>query len=189
MQSKLDVDPEELKRSDYKAIHRYMCDHFRSNLGGTDYLLAPFSLKKGSNIYGLIFAASHPKAMEKFLSICWKLDPKTGEANYSVDDDPAWGGDCFLLPELNTITRVNLFEGALVDYIRRESPTNCQLYRFCLGQGFCASKAKESLIRLQKGGTIGVWDITAQKPARRSSFYLEGEEVRVKFGVQSNAPE
>jgi three-Cys-motif partner protein len=189
MQSKLDVDPDELKRSDYKAIHRYICDHFRSRLGGTDYLLAPFSLKKGSNIYGLVFAASHPKAMEKFLSICWKLDPVTGEANYSIDNDPSWNGDSFLLPEFNTITRVSLFERALADYIRTEAPTNCQLYRFCLAQGFCASKAKESLVRLQKTGDITVWDITAQKPARRGSFYLGKGQVRVRFGVQGNAPE
>jgi three-Cys-motif partner protein len=189
IQSKLDVDPEEVKRSPYKAIHRYICDHFQEALPDPRYLLAPFSLKKGSNIYGVIFAATHRLAMEKFLSVCWKLDPATGQANYNVDGDPFWEANQPLLPGMNVITRVTLFERALMDYIQNQSPSNVQLYGFCLEQGFCSSKAGESLLRLQNEGILSVWDLTTQGPARRRSFYLTEKKVRVRFGVQGDAPE
>lgn len=44
--SKFDLDPRTTKNVEYKAIHRYICDHFRSSLHGTGALVAPFSIRK-----------------------------------------------------------------------------------------------------------------------------------------------
>jgi three-Cys-motif partner protein len=183
IRSKLDVDPEEVKNSPYRAIHRHICDHFRAAIDGAGYLLAPFSIMKGANIYGLVFAASHRLAMEKFLNICWKLDEVTGQANYNIDGDLSWGGQPCLFDEMNKATRVTLFEKALRDYIREKRPTNVELYGFCLEQGFCASKAGDSLELLQREGLISVWDVKTQAPARKHSFYLKDKLTRVRFEV------
>lgn len=50
-------------------------------------MLYPFTLKKGTNIYGIIFGASHPRAVDKFLKIVWDKDQVSGEANFDIHDD------------------------------------------------------------------------------------------------------
>jgi three-Cys-motif partner protein len=188
IQTKFNLDPGEIKNVEYRAIHRYICDHYRSALGVRGALVAPFSIKKGANIYGVIFATRIRLGMEKFLRICWTLDPSTGEANYNIDDDPAWSGERFLLPEMNTITKVDLFERSLAGYIRQETPNNIELHGFCLEQGFCASKANESLRKLQKTCNMLVTDVASGTAARKSSFYLTERTERVRIGLKKNAP-
>ena len=38
---------------------------------------APFSIKKGSNIYGIIFGSAHPLGMDKFLQVAWQKDQES----------------------------------------------------------------------------------------------------------------
>jgi hypothetical protein len=46
---------------DYYQVHQVALDYYRGFLpNAADYFLAPFSIKKGSNIYGLIFGSAHP---------------------------------------------------------------------------------------------------------------------------------
>ncbi len=182
IQTKFDLDPAEIRDIEYRTIHRHICDYFRSALAGP--LVAPFSIKKGSNIYGVIFATMHRLGMEKFLKVCWALDPSTGEANYNIDRDPAWSGERFLLPEMNTITKIELFERALVELVREKPVNNVDLYGFCLEQGFCASKANEVLRKLQETGTIVVTDAATGRPARKGSFYLTDPNERMRMGLK-----
>ena len=49
-----------------------------------DYFLHAFTMKKGSNYYGLIFCSGHSFGMEKFMRVCWKVDPEAGESNCEV---------------------------------------------------------------------------------------------------------
>jgi hypothetical protein len=53
----------------------------------TKLKLYPFSLKKGTNIHGIIFGASHPRAVDKFLSIGWKRNGENGDANFDIDEE------------------------------------------------------------------------------------------------------
>jgi len=53
----------------------------------SDWKLYPFSLKKGANIFGIVFEAKHPLAVDKFLNIAWKRNPINGDANFDIDDD------------------------------------------------------------------------------------------------------
>ena len=85
---------------------------------------------------------------------------------------------------MNTITKVDLFERSLVEFLRKRTATNTELYGFCLEQGFCASKANESLRKLQKEGKIMVTDAATGNAARLGSFYLQEKTLRAKFGVQ-----
>jgi three-Cys-motif partner protein len=76
-QSHLQVDVQDLKSQPYKFIHRTLIDHLQLSLpSNTRLRLYPFSIKKGSNIYGIVFGASHIRAVEKFLSIAWKRNEK-----------------------------------------------------------------------------------------------------------------
>src|SRR5690606_38964979 len=40
-----------------------------------------FTIKKGSNYYGLIFGTAHTYGMEKFLKVSWRKDEFSGESN------------------------------------------------------------------------------------------------------------
>lgn len=69
-------------------IHRAVADFFRSLIPkNKEYYLHNFSIKKGSNYYGLIFGSNHTLGMEKFLKVCWHHDKLSGEANYNIDNN------------------------------------------------------------------------------------------------------
>lgn len=183
IQGLFSIDPDQLKDVEYNAIHRYICDYFRMQLQGTDALVAPFSIKKGSNIYGVIFASKDLLGMEKFLKVCWGLDSVSGSANYNIDNDMSYSGDT-LFEEFNIPTRLSLFERDLLEFIRQEKPNNQQVYRFALEKGFHSVKANDMLRVLQEKGEILVFDAQTGKPARKRSFYLSGKagkEIRVIF--------
>ena len=84
----IDIDMEAAKKAPYDFIHRKIIEHLRMKLpAGTPLKLYPYSLKKGTNIHGIIFGASHPRAVDKFLSIAWKRNEVNGEANFDIDDE------------------------------------------------------------------------------------------------------
>jgi three-Cys-motif partner protein len=70
----------------YYEVHRVLLEYYRSLVpGDEDYLLAPFSIKSGSNIYGIIFGTRSYLGLEKFLEAAWRMDAKTGEADFDID--------------------------------------------------------------------------------------------------------
>jgi three-Cys-motif partner protein len=84
----LDIDMATAKKDPYKFIHRNIIEQLRKKLPkNTKVKLYPFSLKKGANIHGIIFGVSHPRAVDKFLSIAWKRNETNGQANFDIDDD------------------------------------------------------------------------------------------------------
>lgn len=182
MQSKLETDPERLKIEKNDTVHRHIWRHFQDKLKKTRIELAPFSLKKGSNVYGLIFASAHLKALERFLAVCWKIDPHTGEANYNIDHDPTYGGQTSLFAEKPT--KVDRFERELFRFVEEHAPDNRKLYRFCLRQGFPSAKANESLRRLQKDGRLRVLNAQDKSPARKNSFYLTSPPQTAIFRIE-----
>jgi hypothetical protein len=61
-------------------------DYYRGLLpDSARYFLAPFSIKKDTNIYGIVFGSSHPRGIDKFLQVAWKQDQFNGEANFDID--------------------------------------------------------------------------------------------------------
>ena len=68
--------------------HRVIADYFRNQIpDNSEYYLHHFTIKKQSNYYGLIFGTSHSYGMEKFLKVCWEIDPFSGEANFNIDNN------------------------------------------------------------------------------------------------------
>lgn len=84
----LKITRQDLVGKSYYHIHRIVLNFYRSLIApGKEYFLAPFSIKKPSGIYGLIFGSNHTYGMEKFLNVCWKHDKLTGEANFDIDNE------------------------------------------------------------------------------------------------------
>lgn len=169
--SKFKLNISEVKNVEYNAIHRLMCNHFRDEINSENYFLAPFSLKKGPNIYGIIFGSSSLYGLEKFLQVCWKIDNQTGEANYSIEDEAFWNGKLSLFPEENSIKKIDLFKKELLNFFI-EAKTNNETYRFALLKGFPPSKTNEVLRELQDENAIETMTIPDNLPARKGSFYL-----------------
>jgi len=68
--------------------HRVIADYFRNQIpDNLEYYLHHFTIKKQSNYYGLVFGTSHSYGMEKFLKVCWEMDPLSGEANFNIDNN------------------------------------------------------------------------------------------------------
>jgi len=73
---------------DHYHVHKAALEYYRSLLpNSSTYYLAPFSIKKGANIYGVIFGSAHPLGMDKFLQVAWKEDQVNGEADFDIHRD------------------------------------------------------------------------------------------------------
>jgi three-Cys-motif partner protein len=84
----ISIDVEKAKTDPYKFIHKNILDQLRNRLPNDSKLkLYPFSIKKGTNIYGIIFGASHPRAVDKFLTVTWGKNAQNGQADFDIYDD------------------------------------------------------------------------------------------------------
>lgn len=71
-----------------KECHRIIADYFRDMIpADKEYYIHHFTIKKGTNYYGLIFGTSHTLGMEKFIKVCWMEDENSGESNCNIDND------------------------------------------------------------------------------------------------------
>ena len=86
---------------------------------GAEYYLAPFSIKKGANIYGVIFGSGYPLGMDRFLQVAWAKDAISGEPNFDIHRDSIVPGQPkFDLEEFKP-TKVLAFERELEATVRR----------------------------------------------------------------------
>ena len=139
----------------HRAVTQYYRDLATSN--GEDYFLGSFSIKKGSNIYGLIFGSHHPLGLEKFLRICWKADPERGEANFDIDDDRLDSGTPHLFAEMDQPRKLTMFQAAIRSKILiGEHKTDRDIYLDTLQEGFLPSEGKAVLRELVKSGEVRV---------------------------------
>ncbi len=152
--SHLGFDLEELKQNPYRFIHRSVIDQLRKKLpSGSSLRLYPFSIKKGANIHGIIFGATHPRAVDKFLSISWKKNETNGEADFDIDEDAKkiqadlWG--------VQKLTKVQRFkENVRVRILNEEIANNFQLLEYVHAEGQLASHAADVLREMKKQGLV-----------------------------------
>lgn len=141
---------------DYFHVHRKVLDYYRGIVPeGQTYYLAPFSLKKRANIYGVIFGSGHPKGISKFLSIAWSLDKVHGEADFDIDRENITV-DAPMLPMRELQPRKLLaFERTLEAQIRRGELLNeLDVVRVCFEHGVRENHATPVLQRLRDEGVI-----------------------------------
>lgn len=150
-----DEEIERLINTPYKLIHEATLKFLKARLSkDSSVRLYPFSLKKGKNIYGLIFGSKHILAAEKFLKIVWKISSDNGSANYDIYNDKE-KREPNLFPELVGKTTVESFQEGLEEKIlKRKIETNKDAYYYTLGKGHIPKHAMDVLIKLKKQGKI-----------------------------------
>lgn len=92
-----------------KECHRIIADYFRNMIPtNKEYYIHHFTIKKGSNYYGLIFGTNHTLGMEKFVKVCWGEDGNSGESNCNIDNDFEKG--TFFYDPVNTTKKIRIKE-------------------------------------------------------------------------------
>lgn len=143
----LNVSKEAILDKSYHKIHEVIFEAYKSMLPqGKEYYLAPFSIKKEGNIYGLIFGSHHTLGLEKFLKICWRLDPLTGDSNYDMENEKISNEAPSLFEEYNIPKKRQVFERDLRESILNgKLKTGYDAYLFSLTKGFLAKDANPIL--------------------------------------------
>lgn len=152
----LKITKQDLEGKSYYHIHRVVLDYYRSKIpNDKKYFLAPFSIKKPSGIYGLIFGTNHTLGIEKFLHVCWKHDKLTGEANFDIDNEKIDIDNPGLFPEFNIPTKKQIFDSSLKEQIINGTlSTVVNVYLFTLNEGFLLKDANVVLRELSKAEKI-----------------------------------
>ena len=148
----IDLKPLEDKPATW--IHRNILEELRKRIPkGNKTRLYPFSIKKGCNVYGIIFGASHPRAVDKFLSTAWKENSINGEANFDIDDDQNNGQ-----PDLFgnvVLTKIMQFQANLRKKIlSKELVSNKDVYKYTLEHGHIPAHAVDELKEMKKEGLV-----------------------------------
>lgn len=135
----------------YTHAHRVVADQFRQ-WAPRGYFVGHFSIKKGSNVYGLIFGSGHWLGMFRFLQIAWKVDAQTGEANFPIEADLAQGS----LFDGYKKTKLELMDEELTQKITaREFATDGQVALHCVTAGILPTKVTPNVYqKLKKEGVL-----------------------------------
>ncbi|MCD4760469.1 three-Cys-motif partner protein TcmP [bacterium] len=154
-----DIDSDEISGAKHEDIHRIILDYYTQKIPKDNPTrLYPFSLKKGPNIYGLIFGSKHPLGVEKFLDLAWDQNAINGEANFDIDDDVEKRQPTLFDSQPGferRKTKRELFEDCLKNFIhKRGQVTNRDVYYFTLNHGHPKSHAGECIRRLKKEGKV-----------------------------------
>ncbi len=144
------------KAQDYYHAHRAVLDWYRLQVPeGIVYYLAAFSFKKGANVYCVIFGSRHPKGMEQFLSVAWRMDPANGEADYDLNREDFRELEPYLEMEMFQPKKKQIFEASLEKEIRDgRISSETDLYLYCLENGMLSSHATPVIRKLRSEKVI-----------------------------------
>jgi three-Cys-motif partner protein len=139
--------------NDHYHVHRAVADYYHGLLPkSSPYFLGHFSIKKGANVYGLIFGSRHPKGMAKFLNVAWKTDAMNGEANFDINRDDF--GPLASLFDASP-TKLSAFEAHLERALVEGRVTNeAAVIRLCFSHGVKPQHAEPVIQRLKGQGRI-----------------------------------
>ena len=149
----LKIDLQEIKNRPAKLVHRILVSEIKKDLpSDTALKLYPFSLKKGRNVYGIVFGTSHLRAVDKFLSIAWKRNEVNGEANFDIDDDQKKDQlELFITHP----TKIEAFKQLVRDKILSgEISNNLDLFTFAMEEGHISTHAAECLKNMRKENEV-----------------------------------
>ncbi len=149
-QSCLSIDVAKAKSQPYKYIHQELLNQLRAKLPvDTKLSLYPFTIKKRTNVYGVIFGASHPRGVEKFLRTAWNRNTQNGAANFDIDDDAQKIQlDIFEGKQPNKIEK---FQQMLrSEILNRRVTSNKQAFDFTIQQGHITPHATEVVRELKR---------------------------------------
>jgi three-Cys-motif partner protein len=139
----------------YLEAHRALADQYRE-WAPRNVFIGHFAIKKGSNIYGLVFGSHHWRGLQKFLEIAWKLDADCGEANYELEQHTLQGVMDFEKGTTGFKKRKSeVFQEKLEELISAGTlKSDDAVFRYCLVNGFLPRVVKEVYIRLRDTGVL-----------------------------------
>ncbi len=157
-----------------KECHKIIAEYFRQLLPpDKEYYLHQFSYLKKTNYYGLIFGTNHTYGMEKFLNVCWKHDPLSGESMENMYNDFERGSLFYNPNDSNKKQEVKqLIEKEILN---SHIKTNIEGLKFVLLKGCQTSlyiECIEELIKAKKVSIDGKFNKTAT-----SIHKLKGDKV------------
>lgn len=149
-QTNMKIDMDKVRQNPYKYVHRSILEQLKERLPkGSKLKLYPFTIKKGTNIYGIIFGAKHPLAVDKFLKTAWKKNSINGEANFDIYDDKSksqldiWGE--------RKLTKIESFQEDLRQKVLcGELGTNKKVYDYTIEQGHIPQHSSDILKTMKK---------------------------------------
>ncbi len=151
-QKHLKIKRESFENAKPFHAHRIVFEFYKSLINNT-YVIAPFSIKKNLNIHGLIFGSNHSYGVEKFLKVCWEINPNTGDANYNIDEEKIIDGQMSIFEEDNKIKKLSYLEEKISKWIK-EGVSLHDIYIKTMEFG-CQPKHANSILReLIKNGKI-----------------------------------
>jgi three-Cys-motif partner protein len=152
------MDSKQIKKVPFYDIHRLVHRKYSELIPNNhSYGLAPFSIKKGTNIYGLIFGSRHPLGLEKFLEICWDMDGITGEANFDIQGDEQKQYQPSLFEEENKQNKLSKFEENLKSEILiGKLNSDLDIFLYALNNGFIARHIIPIIHHMKKQKLISV---------------------------------
>lgn len=134
------IPKKEITGKNYANVHRAVVRFYR-NLAPLNYYVSGFSIKKGSNIYGVIFCTGHWRGMQKFVDVAWKKDPHRGEANFDIDEEGL--DDSQLDMFRNQADVVEEFQSNVISRIKRKELLNERdAYKYALYCGIKPNRLK-----------------------------------------------
>ncbi len=117
-----------------KECHQILADYFRDLIPKSkEYYLHHFTIKKGSNYYGLIFGSGHTFGMEKFLKVCWEKDKMSGESNFNINYD--FEPNTLFYTEENTVKIIKFKNELTKKILEGEIKTNLEGMKYALKSG------------------------------------------------------
>lgn len=175
----LHIDSKKILAQGYDRLHVTLTEELRSTLSSKSRLkLYPFSLKKAQNIYGIIFGASHPLAVDKFLNIAWNKNRENGNANFDIDDEASKGQ-----PSLfggTQLSKIKSFQKAVKDKVLDGTlDNNYKVLAYAYEQGHIGKHAAQALIALKKEDEI-TFEGSASPCVNYDKVYKEKKKVRYK---------
>jgi len=145
-----------VRPDDHYHVHRAALSYYRSLLPkGQRYYLAPFSIKKGPNVYGVIFGSAHPLGMDKFLQVAWQQDKLNGEADFDINRENFRPNQERLPLDDFHPRKVTAFEQDLEEALRKgRCQTEREVIQICFDHGVTRQHSSSVLAKLKKAGVI-----------------------------------
>lgn len=139
-------------------VHRAAFKYFQGLIPtGVEAYLAPFSIKKRGNIYGLIFGSQHPLGIHKFLQVAWANDQIAGEANFDIERENIRPGEGILPLDVMRPDKLREFEKELEDSLRAGAMNSeADLVRFCIQAGVTSRHCSGVLKKLKSERVIDI---------------------------------
>ena len=146
------------KPEDSYDVHRATLEYFRKLVPiGDKVFLGPFSIRKRSNIYGLIFGSRHPLGIHKFLQVAWANDEIAGEANFDIERENIRPAEGILPFDMMRPNKVREFEEELESALRAGAmKSEADVIRFCIEAGMTARHSAPVLKKLKSEGVIEI---------------------------------